>query len=94
MYKSTESNNHKSHNGVNRSFANYIPSTKLHLFETLFKSLSEYYGGSSKAEKELKVAKGIVNRSFKDKRLSQHYATKILNKFNEVREIKKRMNNG
>tara|TARA_R110000764_G_scaffold144255_1_gene232065 strand:+ start:417 stop:701 length:285 start_codon:yes stop_codon:yes gene_type:complete len=78
---------------ANQSNAYYIPASKTHSFEVLFKYLVNYYGGIGKAEEALMMEAGqsLITRALKDKKLSEHYAKKILNKFNEV---KKRKANG
>jgi hypothetical protein len=89
MYTSTESKRSKFLGFSNKSFANYIPINKIEAFETLYKALIKHYGTAEKAENEMQVQRGCLNRFFKDKKLSEHYAKKILAKFNEVRKLNK-----
>jgi hypothetical protein len=88
MNKATLSRDEKNRGGVNRNYAHFIPSTKVSAFETLYKSLLKHYGTGDRLEKELKIGSGLMKAMFKDKKLSQHYAKKILDKFNEVKKIK------
>lgn len=88
MYRSQESVNSKNLGHTNKSFASRIPASKTHFFKTLYDSLVRYYGGVSKADKELRCGNGALKEAFDTKRLSEHHAKKILDKFNEVKKIK------
>ena len=92
MNKANLSRQSKKDGFANRSYANYIPTNKIAAFETLYNSLLKHYGSACSLEKELEVGKGVLKTIFKDKKLSEHYAKKILNKFNEVRKSKKAIN--
>ena len=83
------SNTEKSQGAVSGNYAHFISSNKVSAFETLFKSLLKDYGTCDNLEKELKIGKGIIKGMFKDKKLSEYYAKKILDKFNEVKKLKK-----
>jgi hypothetical protein len=82
----------KKDGNVNRAYANYIPASKTHAFEVLFNSLVSYYGSARKVEGELGVSvdHSVITTAFKNKKLSEYYAKKILSKFNEVNAAKKK----
>jgi hypothetical protein len=84
MDKAAESKRAKFLGFANRSFADYIPLNKIDAFEKLFRFLVKHYGTVKKAEKEMQVQKGCINRFFIDKKLSLHYAKKILNQYYKV----------
>jgi hypothetical protein len=83
-----QSNTEKSRGAVSGIYAHFISSSKVSSFETLYKSLLKHYGTADNLEKELKIGKGIMKGMFKDKKLSEYYAKKILDKFNELKTLK------
>ena len=72
----------------NRNFAGYMPSNKIHIFETLYKSLLKHYGSDFSVEKALNAGNGTMKIIFKERKLSEHYAKKILNEFNRLKSLK------
>lgn len=74
--------------GVSGRYARFISSSKVGAFETLYKSLLKHYRTAGNLERELKIGRGIMTGMFKDKKLSEHYAKKILDKFNELKRLK------
>ena len=78
----------ESQGAVSGRYARFISSSKVGAFETLYKSLLKHYKTGDNLEKELKIGRGIMKGMFKDKKLSEYYAKKILDKFNELRRLK------
>jgi hypothetical protein len=95
MNGSIQSIRSKKDGHVNRTYANYIAAGKIHAFEVLFNSLVSYYGSARKVEAELGVSvdHSVITTAFKNKKLSEYYAKKILIKFNEVKAAKRKAAN-
>ena len=72
----------------NRSFESYMPASKIHIFETLYKSLLKHYGSAFSVEKALNAGNGTMKIIFTERKLSEHYAKKILNEFNRLKSLK------
>jgi hypothetical protein len=73
----------------NRKFAIFIPQNKISAFKVLYDYLLKHYGTIAELEKALKIGQNNANKLFKDKKLTEYHAKKILNKFNEVKKLKK-----